>query len=126
MMVAGGDEANLMGWFTPGDVAPTPDSLMVAGGTLSQPTAYATRKGFKSVPDDSTWPNPRWISIDFDGVDSIWREDIYPRTSNWAPSGWWLTSETKLGKFFSRIVEGRMMRYPWPAVIWFSWHYRKN
>ncbi|RHA38719.1 hypothetical protein [Cellulomonas rhizosphaerae] len=115
----------LLGWFVPGDTAPTPDAVPVMGGTLRQPRNYMTRKGPARVAAEPTWPDPHYLHI---GDGHVYYEDPMPWAdgSRWGLSHWTLTSEGPVAMFVGRIWEGRAVGYPWRHVIWFAWHHRRS
>lgn len=119
-------DGKLIGWYTPGVTCPTPDSLPVVGGVIAHPRGYMTRCGPRQMPEDPTWPNPRWASVS--GSGGIWYENTLPwrdGSTRWGMSGWTIHPRTRLGLFVARIVEGRYVRYPWRHVLWFAWRSRK-
>lgn len=125
-------EPQLPVWIVPSPTKPTPNAVPLTLGRLYAPRGYRhSRDQARTVDPKVTgpWPNPRtfWLP---DG--STWHEVPFFRGgSRYTHLGWVLSPRTRLGRIFFHIAHGRMMGYPWGAVLrfvfdpqmWQLWNY---
>lgn len=125
-------EPQLPVWLVPSPTKPTRNAVPLTRGHLSDPRSYRHRRGqFRKLDPTKTgpWPSPRVFHLP-DG--STWHEvPLFRGGSRYTHLGWVLTPRTRLGRICYHIAHGRMMGYPWGAVLrfvfdpqmWDLWNY---